>query len=360
MVSFGFITVHLGQENLYSTEIAKRAKKYGIQVYRFTPTSIEPTTEQIQGQRFDPINETWKKESFSLPRFLYDRCFYGNDEASKKAQPIMNWLKKNPNTTFIGHGLPDKWKIYHTLKQDKDLTFYLPKTTLVTSVEKILNDLMKEKKLLLKPVSGSMGKGIIGLFIESNGIKLVTHQRKNLITKTFIHKQSFYDYLEVLLKKQTYLCQPYLPIQDNNQLPFDIRILLQKDKNGKWNELGRGIRKGSKNFLISNIGSGGEVISFEEWSTHLSPHDLYLLNENINTITARLPQVLESSFHRLFELGLDLGLASDGSMWILDTNSKPGRKVIVSTSPDKLDDIYSAPLRYCNYLLKQFTKTKRS
>ncbi|MFC4322133.1 YheC/YheD family endospore coat-associated protein [Litchfieldia salsa] len=360
MVSLGFITVHPAQEITYITEIAKRAKQYGIIVYRFTPTNIEPGSQLIHGQVYDQQEEQWKQDTFSLPEFLYDRCFYGNDPLSKKAQPIMNWLKLNPSTTFIGYGLPNKLEIYQTLKQDKDLTFYLPHTKKATSSQKILSYLAKEKKIILKPISGSMGKGIIGLFLEKEGIRVVTHQRKNLIKKFFSTKKSITDYLDRLLQTQSFLCQPFLPIQDSQDFPFDLRILVQKNKDGQWQEIGRGIRKGGKNFLISNIGSGGEVIPFEEWSKGLSQSELYLLNENINTIISKLPNVLETKVQRLFELGIDLGLASDGSVWILDTNSKPGRKVVLSTSPNKTEEIYQAPLLYCLYLSEQSIKTNGS
>lgn len=39
-----------------------------------------------------------------------------------------------------------------------------------------------------------------------------------------------------------------------------------------------------------------------------------------------LPSILENSFSALFEIGVDIGITPDGSLWILDVNSKPGEK----------------------------------
>ncbi len=360
MTSLGFITLHHGQENSYITEIAKRSARYEIEIFRFTPSCIIPATEEINGERFHQENQEWEKATFPLPQYLYDRCFYGNDPISKKAQPIMNWLKKNPNTTFIGYGLPNKWEIYQLLKQDQDLSYYLPTTLNITSSSMVLRFLAKEERIVLKPQSGSMGHGLTGLFLTKHGIDMVSHIRRQVVRKTFSSKKAIVHYLDQLLANQNYICQPYLPIQDEENHPFDIRILLQKNKVGKWKERGRGIRRGNKDFLISNISGGAEVLPFNSWSNHLTPIQKHLLIENIQTILGKVPHILESTFDPLFEIGIDLGLAKDGSIWILDTNSKPGRKVIFETNPNCYEDIYNAPLLYCRYLWKQSTSLKRS
>ncbi|WP_078548996.1 YheC/YheD family endospore coat-associated protein [Litchfieldia alkalitelluris] len=359
MVSLGIITIHPGQENAYFSEVAKRAQQYNIQVVRFTPTSIEPATEIILGQKYDIEKEDWIDSSFPLPEYLYDRCFYSNDEASKRAKPIMQWLKLNPKTTFLGYGLPNKWEIYQALKQDNDISFYLPSTHKVTTSESVLRQLGKQKHILLKPETGSMGRGILGISLTKEGINVKTHKKKHLIVKTFNMKKTFIEFIDELLQNHSFICQPFLQIQDDDNSPFDIRILLQKTTNGTWAEVGRGVRKGNKDYIISNISGGGEVINFHKWSKSLSPREIYLLNENIQTILTKLPTLLESSFKPMFEIGIDLGLAKDGTVWILDTNSKPGRKVVLATEPNKAEALYSSPLRYCKYLADQSVNVKR-
>ncbi|MCH1627092.1 YheC/YheD family protein [Fredinandcohnia quinoae] len=350
MISFGFISLYPHQENLHATEIAKRAQQFQIQMYRFTPTSIQPTTEQVRGEVFNQQTQEWQKALFEIPTYLYDRCFYSNNDHSKKSKPIMSWLKKRPTCYFLGHGLPNKWDIFQALKKDSILSPYVPVTERATSSGKVIRKLKKEQQLILKPELGSMGKGIFRLFLHKNFVETTYTENQKVLKKQYSNRSDLTKWLDHLFSSQNYLFQPYLPLQDESKRPFDIRILVQKNQQGHWQEAGRGIRRGLPDQIISNIGSGGEILSFDNWISALPKDQQLLLVENIESIINRLPAVLEDAFHPLFELGVDLGMADDGSVWILDSNSKPGRKVILKTSPNYHDDIYSAPLRYCKYL----------
>lgn len=352
MITFGFITIHPNQENTYITEIARRADSDMI-VYRFIPTSIDPITEKVHGEKFNQEALEWESAVFEIPMYLYDRCFYGDDPVSLRSQPIMNWLKNRPYSTFIGLGLPNKWEIYNALKSDEELAAYTPKTIKASSVPKIINKLIKDKKLLLKPKNGSQGKGIIGLMVTKGKVEALTHKEQKLLTKSFLSKSEFGKWLEQLLSSRDYICQELLPLQDPDNHPFDIRILLQKNDTGKWIEQGRGIRRGIKDHLISNINAGADILKYDEWVETLPVQEQALLTDGITTIINKVPNVLEREFVNLFEIGIDIGFGRDGGVWILDINSKPGRKVILHSKAGKDDELYKAPLLYSAYLEKQ-------
>ncbi|WP_099362488.1 YheC/YheD family protein [Fredinandcohnia onubensis] len=350
MISLGFVTLYPNQEKGYATELAKRAPDLGIQLFRFTPTSIEPASEMIQGEKYNEISHTWEKSLFEIPTYLYDRCFYSEDEVSKKSQPIMNWLKKRPGNLFLGQGLPSKWEIYKILSQDEKLSPYIPSTEQALSSPTILRTLMKKHQLILKPEKGSMGKGIIGLFLHQDYVEAISKDANQLKKQQFTTRRDLKKWLDMIISNQPYLSQTYLPLHDADNRPFDIRILLQKNGHGAWIEQGRGIRLGLPEHLISNLGGGGETHSFESWTEKMSFNQRQLLSDNIHTIINRLPAVLEKHFDPLFELGVDLGLTKDGAIWILDTNSKPGRKVVIETSPEQEETLYTTLLQYCKHL----------
>lgn len=350
MISLGFVTLYPNQEKGYATELAKRAPDFGIQLFRFTPTSIEPASEMIQGEQYNAISHAWEKRQFEIPTYLYDRCFYSEDEVSKKSQPIMNWLKRRPGNLFIGQGLPSKWEIYKILSQDEKLSPYIPSTEQALSSPAILRTLMKKHQLILKPEKGSMGKGIIGLFLHQDYVEAIYKDASQLKKQQFTTRRDLKKWLDMIISSQPYLSQTYLPLHDADNRPFDIRILLQKNGHGAWIEQGRGIRLGLPEHLISNLGGGGETHSFESWTEKMSFNQRQLLSDNIHTIINRLPEVLEEHFDPLFELGVDLGLTKDGAIWILDTNSKPGRKVVIETSPEQEESLYTTLLQYCTHL----------
>ncbi|AZB42193.1 YheC/YheD family protein [Bacillus sp. FJAT-42376] len=350
-MTLGFMTLHQEAEKAYSTEIAKRSGAYGLTLFRFCPADIQPGTALVKGFVYE--NETWTPSLQPIPAYIYDRCFYSKGDRSSKSRPIAEWLKNRPDTVFLGKGLPDKWAVYEAVKKDSTLSFYLPDTTLIQTAKDVLPLLFRERQCMLKPLKGSQGRGIIALTLSGKTIEAVYHSGVHKKTKPFPSLDEFESWMNLFLKQSphAYLMQPLLSLSDRNRYPFDIRILMQKDGNGNWTERGRGIRRGYQGSFISNLGSGGEGNSYEDWFSKLSRRQAYLFHDDLSTILAKLPLVLEESFASLFELGIDIGYSRDGSIWILDVNSKPGRQLIMQTLPEQKNNLFEAPLAYCKHLI---------
>lgn len=353
MLSFGFLTLNKKTEHDYFTEIGKRGAPMNIEIFCFSPADINPQTEHVHGKRFNSSTKKWDDAIFPIPTYIYDRCFYSSDEVLKKYSPIVNWLKNRRDIYFIGHGLPNKWKIYNSLSSHSKLKYYIPATSKAESSEEIFSALNKHKRIILKPEHGSQGRGIISLALKGKQIEFQTHRHKNVIHKIFSKKEPLNKWLKQLLSAHSYLIQEYLSLVDEDKRPFDIRILLQKGQDNNWHELGRGVRKGQEGQIISNLHGGGDAHSFSEWLDSVDHNQQELLLDDIQTIITHLPETLEESFGPLFELGVDLGVAKDGSIWVLDSNSKPGHKTILQTNEGVENKLYSAPLEYCKHIALQ-------
>ncbi|MGG3927267.1 YheC/YheD family protein [Metabacillus fastidiosus] len=353
LVTFGFLTVHDKHEKKYATEIAKRSSHYNIQCVRFKPTNIDPSTLKVKGEMYDDKINEWVPSTFNIPAYLYDRCFYQAGDQLKKGKLIVDWLKKNPQTMFLGCGLPNKWTVYETLKKDSVLSSYFPETNLVKSISQIKTVLLKKGSCLLKPINGSRGNGIVAVYYNNKKVTAIYHKGRDKQKKEFHTLSRFDIFCESLLKQHTYLIQPLLNLIDARGYPFDIRLFLQKNKQGQWELVGKGIRKGYYGSFLSNLSGGGESISYDEWLTSLSATQKTIFESELQTICERLPLFLEENINHLFELGLDIGLAKDGSVWILDINSKPGRQLLLQTEKSIEEKLYHAPLAYCKYLSEQ-------
>ncbi|WP_226644846.1 YheC/YheD family protein [Mesobacillus subterraneus] len=351
MISFGMMSLSLKSELTYFTEMARRANADRFTCFRFSPASIHPITEMVTGERFDQKKDCWVKAEFQLPNIIYDRCFYTNDLASKQAMAIVKWLKKKTDITFLGYGLPNKWEIYQVLSQSP-LSPYIPKTILAGSGKAVIAQLDVMDTAILKPVFGSGGAGIYKIEKTGREFEISADIGDGLITKTFHSTSETEDWLDNLFRKKEYMMQPYLSLSDPQNYPFDIRVLLQKDHEGKWIARGKGIRRGIKDGILSNLRVGGEILPFEEYVNSLDIRTRKFISLELEEILTQLPGILEASFPRLFELGVDIGVSKDHALWVLDTNSKPGRKVITSTNPDLKEVLYKAPIEYASVLSK--------
>ncbi|MDP4162529.1 MAG: YheC/YheD family protein [Bacillota bacterium] len=347
--SFGIMSINLSSEITYFNEIAQRAKELDIECFRFIPTSIDPVTQQAAGLKFDADNQSWIKCEFPIPTVLYDRCFYGEDEHSKQCLPIVSWLKSRKDITFLGYGLPDKLELYHSLSHTL-LAPYLPPSSPTTDAEFVLHQLEKHGKLILKPISGSQGYGIYYIKKTERNFHVKTEKQKQIISRIFHNEAKITQWLSQLIKQHKYLLQPYLELSNNDLQPFDIRVFLQKNEQGIWTDRGKGLRIGNTGGILSNLSAGGKVAEYESWISSIPLKQQEFICSEIDYIIQHLPRLLEAEFLPLFELGIDIGIAKNGSVWILDVNSKPGRKVILNTKPDLTETLFLAPLLYSKHL----------
>ncbi|MFC3883823.1 YheC/YheD family protein [Bacillus songklensis] len=350
MISFGFLTIRPQQEHQYVTEMARRAHQYGITCYRFTPFCIRPEDELVYGEEYDTATNEWKEAAFPLPSFIYDRCFYKHDSISKRAKPIVQWLKMSPLTTFLGHGLPGKAEVYEALLNHPVLSSYIPRTEMAQSSSHIFQTLLKEKAILLKPNNGSQGKGIMAVSIYKKQVKVQSQFGKDLSEISFHDEASFHKWISRKLERVPLLIQPLLNICNYEGKPFDIRVLLQKEESGLWKEAGRGIRQAKNGHILTNISQGAEVLSFDEGLHGFPSSQRKFICEEIDSLIPLIPAALEKAFSPLFELGIDICIDRRGAIWILDMNSKPGRKIVLGTSPEKEEELYCRLLAYCRYL----------
>lgn len=351
--TLGILVLNIEQEQQYYTAIAKAACHNQIETVIFSPEHILPGTTKVVGKKYIAHKHAWEEDTFDIPPFIYDRCFYRDEQKHKKIAPIVQWLKQNPDFTFLGYGLPNKWEVFNIISEHPTLSYYVPKTALASSTAAVTKQLQTQKRIILKPFKGSQGDGIIAISMKGKQIEIIVQRHNKTARQIISNKRHFYAWLDKLLQQNTYIIQPLLPLKDKDNCPFDIRILLQKNSENQWFEQGRGLRKGEAQGIISNLNGGGKVACYHKWAKTLTNKQRIVIEDSIDTIIDILPPLLEEKLGRLFELGIDIGVEHNGAVWLLDINSKPGHKVLLSTTPEKEQKIGAAPIEYLQFLQKE-------
>ena len=350
----GLMTSNLSNEEHYFTEIAKIAKQQNMNVCRFTPQQLDPESKEIFAEKLDANQEGWVAETVSIPDFIYDRSFHGLTRETTDATEKIDWLKKH--SVFLGHGLPSKWDIYEALKDHHLLQAFLPKTIKIQTAEDMWKQLDEHERIVLKPAFGARGTGIYLVKKTAAGAIVTMTKKAEKYERVFQSKSPLNKWVDRLLQRYSYLCQPYLELTTSDNHPFDLRVLLQKNKQNQWMERGRGIRLGQKDSITANIATGGLFLPITTF-LHQYPDTIPLSAEQtIQHILRTLPGQVEARFNRLFELGIDLGVDRNGQVWILDINSKPGRKIMEALYPTQYHQLYLAPILYCQYLARSLLK----
>lgn len=348
--TLGFLVQNYDHEPIYLTNIADRAKLYGIKCVMFKPEDVQFESLVAKGKTFNPFRKAWESDYFPLPPFIYDRCFYRNGIDFEKTKKLVKQLKKYGHILFLNYGLPDKWSLYCVLK-NTNIKPFLPDTYLVRNSEEVAAYVKQNKCCILKPVTGAGGTGIVAVFYykEQFFLKYIIQNKQKV--RIFFQHNNMKQFMNHLLKKNAYLLQPLLPLRNKKNEPFDIRIFIQKNFIGNWVIQGIGVRVGEKNTFVSNLAKGAKVLSFNKWlkKKHLTLQDKIVkdMKQMINTL---LP-ILDEHYSPLFEIGLDIGFdPKKEKLWILDINSKPGRKIVLQTNPSLETQLYDTPLLYAQYL----------
>ncbi|MGP7818980.1 YheC/YheD family endospore coat-associated protein [Niallia sp. 01092] len=352
MNRFGIMTLSLDSESSYINGIANYCDPSAFQIFHFVPSTFDPFTEKVKGRMYNHENNTWVTGEFPIPTILYDRCFYHESSHSHQCKNIVSWLKNREDIKFIGNGLPNKLTLYDVLKESR-LKAYIPRTKTLRNAEQLLAELSTAQPVIIKPINGSQGNGIYFIQKRNKEIFVKTDKKNKQVEHSFSDSEKFIAWLNGLLAKNAYLSQAYLPLYNQSKQPFDIRSLLQKKPSGKWEIVEKGIRLGEPNRIISNLSAGADVIPFRDWLKHTSFRMKNFLENEVNDILSTIPPVLEKSFPSLFELGVDIGVTANGSLWILDVNSKPGRKVILNAYPHLEEQLYKAPTLYAASILAE-------
>lgn len=347
------VNKNLFHEKGYYKYLQILGKKKNILVYVFYPDSINWDKTFVEGYQFSFSKQKWENNRYPLPNFIYDRCFYSSSKKYLKYKPYIERIKQNRGISFLGHGLKGKWDVYEILAKNPLYSEHLPKTERYRNSTQLLIWL-KSSPIILKPTGGSHGAGVIKIFKENNSFHIIGRDYYNQkISLKFQDKQKFIGWVNQFIGRRRFIIQQYLDLCTSKEQPYDVRVLVQKDQHGAWDITGMSVRLGDKDNITSNLHGGGSV---EQLASFLKKEydekkTNKIINE-INRLALSIPPFLESNHGNLFELGIDIGVDRQGEIWIIEINSKPGRKVF-SLLKDKEKTIraLSNPILYTEYLI---------
>lgn len=337
--------------------LSSAAEQHGIDLYVFTAADYQPRTGQLQGYRFH--QNRFVRQSVPLPDVIYDRCFFTNADQRQNCRKMLASIKLQKPYQMLNSVLPAKLGVYHALKEDDRLKPYLPITSGYQSSDQLMRLMqLHAAGVVLKPASGMQGRGLLHakLCQHEQSVHVNGRTKQNQpFTITFAHIDKFKRWINRIVSQTAYLIQPYLELSDDDGKPFDIRVLLQKDSQGRWASTGAAARSGKKGSLTSNLHGGGEARSALQLLTNkFDRAKAEHLLETIHTISKQTAERIEDVFGRFAELGLDFGIDKGGRVWLIEVNSKPGRSAFRLISDQKAEHLsIERPLLYARLLSRR-------
>ncbi|OAX45714.1 YheC/YheD family protein [Paenibacillus sp. AD87] len=127
------------------------------------------------------------------------------------------------------------------------------------------------------------------------------------------------------IQKRDYIIQQGIPLMKHDGLPFDLRVLTQKNLQRNWETTGILGRVAAPGKIITNIHGGGRLATFNELvRPHFDQERFQQLRSELYRLGIHTAVQLQKSFPRLKEIGIDIALDEDGRPWIIEVNTLPG------------------------------------
>ncbi|HDR5353045.1 TPA: YheC/YheD family protein [Bacillus thuringiensis] len=218
----------------------------------------------------------------------------------------------------------NKLKIYDLFKDDHYLSSLIPETKEIKNEYTLFSFLNQYRHVVLKPISGSLGRGIMKLIVDNQ----YTLQYMNK-TFQFVDKSQLITFLKQKIKSKRYIVQRYIELATVNDSPFDFRVIVQQNsKDYIWKVTGVYAKVAFDGYFTTNLAKKGTAMTVHHAisNSNIKESSIQELLERIDVAGLRVAQRLKeiAPYHRIF--GIDMGIDSSGALWIIEVNSKPGIK----------------------------------
>jgi glutathione synthase/RimK-type ligase-like ATP-grasp enzyme len=225
--------------------------------------------------------------------------------------------------TRIRGEIPSKWRKHKILTSNDYFTDYLPETE-VFEKEAFFRLLNKHPFVMLKPLSGTGGKGIIKV-TQREGIRkgFIIQERKNKYTVP--SKESLMRFLGNHLSKHQYIIQQGIELISYRERPIDFRILLIRPQQ-KWEYIGIMGKCAARNKVVTNFCKGGTPLTFNKalsLSHSFSPEEIEEIEKRMQKLGYAISREFEKHNRHVREIGIDVALDVNKNIWILEVNTRP-------------------------------------
>ncbi|AYU54137.1 YheC/YheD family protein [Staphylococcus debuckii] len=305
---------------------------YGIKFFYFSPSDVDLINKKINGQFFE--KGKWVRKIVDYPDVV------DNEPMKMKNKKIYNNLKET--SIFTTNPLGGKNKVFRMLKESQLFEDVLIPYILVRNPDDVLSFLNRYNKILLKPVFSNQGRNIIVIEKAGNSFKLLDDRISKSLT--------YNELIELLNQKYmnpTYICQPFINSKTIEGSPFDIRLHVRKNSEGRWEKVKIYPRIGMGKNITSNISQGGGISPIVPFLQHNFGNEWKKIKNKLELLCRSFPTRFESLYdYDLDALGIDFGIDQKGNIGLFEVNTYPGQQFFYAEDAEVRVDYY-------RYLLNQ-------
>lgn len=336
-ISVGLLTVSDGQSGFKGNrarfqEWCQAGVGAGVQVTVIPHRSWLLPGPSVEGYQYEASGHRWKMVSVSRPRVLYNRVPRRSDEQMPEVQRLLRGLRKDKRVRLFNSRFFNKWQLLRWLTMAPWVRRYVPRSAqYVGGATDVADWVARFGKVYLKPENGHAGAGIMvaAWDAQRGGYRLHRQMRGRFVGKPgvlYADGKSLQVAVDRAVREERYVVQQGVELVRHDGRVFDLRVLLQKNRHGRWAVTGVGARvAGDAHSVTTHVPRGGSIGEpMALLRAALGRAEATALLRKLRRLAPRFARQIErASGDRLGELSLDVGVDTSGHLWLFEANAKP-------------------------------------
>ncbi|MGG6311742.1 YheC/YheD family protein [Paenibacillus macerans] len=343
----GIPTRKTGQESISGYE--ETAREYGLVPCFLRLGDIDPAEGTCVGYVYNGVD--YIEAEVPLPQVIHNRALYPEPAAHRKIHTLIS----EGITIYNVNNRYGKDVIHRLLWNAPHLRHYLP-AAMPAKPAALRSMMSRYPDLILKPVRGSVGQGVMRLrYAKSSGWELTYASPfgKSEWHTLKLRRGELPLWTRRRLLRTPYLVQERIPLAECEDRPLDLRVTVQRGISGEWSVTGRFAKLAPAGSFVCNIAKGGAALPAEELLAKALPaHKVPGVLAHVEALALGVCRHLGSRLPLLADLGLDIGLTAGGMPYFIECNGRDQRygfRKAEMTSTWK--DTYRQPMAYARYLI---------
>lgn len=349
-----------GRDTEYLREVCMAGRRLGLVTFVFSYDSADLSKGRLTGRVPEPVRYgKWHSRSFPTPDVIFNRIPTRGQERSAQVRRLIDYCSRHESTKLFNSGFMDKWSVYAQLSNHRDLKNMMPRTAIFRGTAMLKEWLARYRSVYLKPINGSLGEGIIVVQTVGRGVVCrYRNRRMRPVSEYSPRVEGIYGRVQQIIAGRRYLIQPDLRLLSVDQSPFDVRLLMQRNMNGKWIRTKMFARVARRGEYASNISRGGSGVPLEEVLGRVLPGRAEQVARAVRRAGALVARAMEETAQSpVGELGIDIGIDRNLNLWLIEVNSKPHVDVVKPSTTNRAREAsVSRPMEFAVYLFKSTLK----
>lgn len=284
----------------------------------FSPSEWKPTGEGLRAWRWNHDAGVWERKRMPFPDVVYNRIARRKTERAPSCRRLLTQIGERAplfNPRFL-----DKGEVHRAL-QAPEVAGLWPRTHLCRNPLEGIAALDDLGDAYLKPIHGALGRNIVRLIRRGDGYDYARlRSGPQPPVMGYCPRREIRSFLRACFPDEPYLAQQTVVKSEYEGAPFDLRVLMQKEPDGRWSMSGAAGRVAAACEITTHATRRGQRVSWQRLAdsgVDLPPRDG--LEEACALALVTLERSLGLHF---FEASLDVAVCR-GRPYILEINSKP-------------------------------------